>query len=392
MEIHKLAFLKSRAKSKVMFIDLNLEPGGSVISIVDLAKKLADQGFGSILIKPRGNLWDGIVNLGDLNVFQVLSYPWVQHRSLDNHLLRKIKRKIKSVINFGSEIKIFLLVKFYQVEFVHINTANFQIGHKAARWADVKLVWHIREVLDLGHNTAFHNPEFAKLMISSADLVIGNSKATCSVWADILDRPVELAYNGISPSFLNQNRRLFQKSEITLGIVGRICENKGQYHFIKSISALMDLDLNLKVRIVGDGDISEKQKLIDYVQKNSLESVVSFQPATNDIRRVYTECDIVCVCTEFEAFGRVTVEALLSGCLVIGANTGGTCEIIEHDVSGYLYRWGDHLDLKEMILKALNSPEKSRVVAKAGQEYAVKKFLLDEHVDRIKGLYRSQHT
>lgn len=189
-----------------MFIDLNLEPGGSVISIVDLAKKLADQGFGSILIKPRGNLWDGIVNLGDLNVFQVLSYPWVQHRSLDNHLLRKIKRKIKSVINFGSEIKIFLLVKFYQVEFVHINTVNFQIGHKAARWADVKLVWHIREVLDLGHNTAFHNPEFAKLMISSADLVIGNSKATCSVWADILDRPVELAYNGISPSFLNQNR------------------------------------------------------------------------------------------------------------------------------------------------------------------------------------------
>lgn len=53
--------------------------------------------------------------------------------------------------------------------------------------------------------------------------------------------------------------------------------------------------------------------------------------------------DILCMCSDREAFGLSTVEGMLSGCLIIGTNTGGTTEILEDGTTGLLYAQGEEL-------------------------------------------------
>jgi glycosyltransferase involved in cell wall biosynthesis len=46
-----------------------------------------------------------------------------------------------------------------------------------------------------------------------------------------------------------------------------------------------------------------------------------------------------------EGFGRVTVEAMKVGRPVVGANGGGTVELIRDGWNGLFYRLGDAVDL-----------------------------------------------
>ncbi len=58
-----------------------------------------------------------------------------------------------------------------------------------------------------------------------------------------------------------------------------------------------------------------------------------------------------------EAFGRVTVEALTAGRPVVGANSGGTAELVHHGVDGLLFRPGDAADLARCLARLGANPE-----------------------------------
>ena len=94
------------------------------------------------------------------------------------------------------------------------------------------------------------------------------------------------------------------------------------------------------------------------------------------------------MCSQSEAFGRVTVEAMMSGCLVIGANAGGTMELISDNVTGLLYTSGDYSDLAEKIKFALKYPEKMRVIAKHGQNKMLNEMTAQNNASRINEIYR----
>ncbi len=85
---------------------------------------------------------------------------------------------------------------------------------------------------------------------------------------------------------------------------------------------------------------------------------------------VLREADVAFMCSSHEAFGLVTVEAMLSGCLVIGANFFGTAEIIDHGETGLLFDApdGESSGLEVQIRYALSHPEESRRMAANGQQ------------------------
>ncbi|MFT8592315.1 MAG: glycosyltransferase [Bifidobacterium sp.] len=66
--------------------------------------------------------------------------------------------------------------------------------------------------------------------------------------------------------------------------------------------------------------------------------------------------DIALVCSKCEAFGRVTIEAASAGCIVIGADTGATPEILSK-IGGIKYILGSCEDLGEKIREVIQSKE-----------------------------------
>ena len=89
-----------------------------------------------------------------------------------------------------------------------------------------------------------------------------------------------------------------------------------------------------------------------------------------------------------EAYGRVTIEAMLSGCLAVGVNTGATPELIKDGETGLLYQAGNVESLAECIEEALSNPERSRRLAKSGQVYVSHTFTKENNLRQILKVYQ----
>ncbi len=102
----------------------------------------------------------------------------------------------------------------------------------------------------------------------------------------------------------------------------------------------------------------------------------------------YQKADIFIMASKSEAWGRVTAEAMLGGCLAVGADTGATPELIIDGNTGYLF---DHnsFDMMETIKKALVDKSNAETIAHNGTRYIEENYSLAENAARVIGLYSS---
>jgi glycosyltransferase involved in cell wall biosynthesis len=88
------------------------------------------------------------------------------------------------------------------------------------------------------------------------------------------------------------------------------------------------------------------------------------------------------MCSECEAFGRVTVEAMRAGLPVCGTRSGGTPEIIDHGVNGLLSMAGDVQGLAANLM-SLESDEPLRRALATGALQTSERFQRDRHDDEL---------
>lgn len=73
--------------------------------------------------------------------------------------------------------------------------------------------------------------------------------------------------------------------------------------------------------------------------------------------------------------------------MVIGADTGGTAEIIKNNETGLLYKEGSFMDLADKIEYALMHKSEMRTIAQFGKEKAVEEFSIQRVVDQVYKIY-----
>ncbi len=92
--------------------------------------------------------------------------------------------------------------------------------------------------------------------------------------------------------------------------------------------------------------------------------------------------DCVLVCSKSEAFGRVTIEGMKSGRVVIASNTGAGSELIEDGKNGYLFSPEDAETLAQIVEQIYHSSA-IKAISQAGQEFANHHFSLERHAQEI---------
>jgi glycosyltransferase involved in cell wall biosynthesis len=88
------------------------------------------------------------------------------------------------------------------------------------------------------------------------------------------------------------------------------------------------------------------------------------------------------MCSECEAFGRVTVEAMRAGLPVCGTNAGGTPEIIDPGVNGLLSPAGDANALAANLMALELDEDLRRRIASRALETA-QRFQRDRYGDEL---------
>lgn len=182
-----------------------------------------------------------------------------------------------------------------------------------------------------------------------------------------------MCYSGIPQEFLmkNEYRKHFEECNSIL-YVGTLIARKYPTEILKA-AAKAFIGQNFSVRFVGVG--SEKCKLENYIQKNSLEdNVVLYGKVSRDkVVELMRKTEIFAMISKNETYGLVYLEAMAAGCITIASRDEGFDGIIENGVNGFLCEAGNveelitilnyiqHLsknDLLRISMNAINTAKK----------------------------------
>jgi glycosyltransferase involved in cell wall biosynthesis len=162
-------------------------------------------------------------------------------------------------------------------------------------------------------------------------------------------------------------------------LVGYFSEAKGQNLAIEAIAIARKAGTDIELTLVGAGS---HQPLRTLAQRLGVEDLLTIHGPTRDLRPYWAAAHVGLMCSQSEAFGRVTVEAMRAGLPVCGTNSGGTPEIIEPGVAGLLSPAGDAHALAANLMKLESDEDLRRQLARGALESS-ERFQRDRHDDEL---------
>ena len=361
---------------------------GASQSLVDLINELKKRKINPIVILPKSGELESLLKDNGILYEIVRNYSWI--KKIDER--KKIKVFIGLLINKIKLLKISYLLKRKNIKIIHINSLLNYIGMDVAQKLDIPVVWHIREFMQEDHHVHFIDPKNAIKKINQSESIICISDPIYEKFRKKLSvQDMKIIYNGVKINkYSLQEKKIFLGDEINVMIFGRICEGKGQLDSVKSLNHLINYYnvKNVRLHIVGNGIDNYENIEHEYVKNNSLNNYVTFVPFTKDLTDLRKKCDIQLVCSQNEAFGRVTIEGMLSKCLVIGSNSGFTPLLIKDNETGLLYESGNSIDLAEKLYSAIRNKNQMQVITEQGFDYVVKNYSIKNTAEKVLDVYR----
>lgn len=90
-----------------------------------------------------------------------------------------------------------------------------------------------------------------------------------------------------------------------------------------------------------------------------------------------------------ESFGIVFVEAWATGCPIIGTRVGAVASLIDEEIDGLLYDFGDEKALARQILRFVKNADLREKMGRAGQQKVLQNYTWEIVADRLRLVYES---
>lgn len=216
------------------------------------------------------------------------------------------------------------------------------VGALASFLSDRTLVYYLHDILYVDHFSRTNRNLAVNLANRFASLVIANSKATQTAFVAAGGRlDITSVVCGFEPE-LYQNHQNHQsdryqvrqqlglEGRFVIGQFSRLSPWQGQHILLE---ALMQCLEDVTVILVGDALFGEQNyvaQLHTQIAELGLNKRVQFLGFRLDIMPLMTACDLIThTSTAPEPFGRVIIEAMSCGRLVVAAQDGGAVELVE---------------------------------------------------------------
>lgn len=235
----------------------------------------------------------------------------------------------------------------------------------------------------------------SKISALFADIMLANSNAGLKAY-QITAKKGRYIHNGFSANRVKklENVELIKKRfelncEKIIGMVGAIQERKDYKTFIEAAIIILEEKTNICFLIVGDGPL--RKSMEDLIPQKHKSRII-FLGKQNNVESFINIFNIGVLTTNQPKFGEGISNAILEymalGKPVIATNGGGTPEIVENGVTGYLVQESSAEDLKEKILILLNNESLSLSMGEAGKKKVLTEFSLEKMVNKTLELYK----
>lgn len=273
-------------------------------------------------------------------------------------------------------------------DILHTNSLVTPVGAMAAKRARLPHIWHVREGMPPVSDFFFLSFDKVREFISdTTTAMIGISQHSCEGMREFCpEEKIQLIYNGpLDSSF--ENRPLPDKagveSPIRVLCVGRSSEAKGHDVAASAVAKLRAKGIQVALTVAGDIPEAFEKKL-----KEILPDGLCLPGFVADPTELYRTHDILAMASKKEAFGRVTVEAMANGCVVVGSASGATPELVGHKATGILFRPENDEALAEGILGLRDDQALYQTLRTAAHKDAFARFTRERYADEVADLYR----
>jgi glycosyltransferase involved in cell wall biosynthesis len=375
----------------ILYISHEINLGGATRSLLGLIDQMQSKGHNIFVIVPKleGEFYYQLKARDNITVINGKYYSWM---SKSTNLKSKIKGIVKYVLNYVFIFNVIRHIKSYNIDVIHTNTTVIDIGARLSKLTKIPHVWQIREFgeEDHGLHFIFNKEKCLRYINRYSDKIILISNALYNKYKCIFDdKKTVVIYNGISKDYM-QERLDMSKQKLNILISGSLNEGKGQKEAILAVSLLVKRGiLNFELFIAGRGDDEYKNDLEDLISENDLENYVTILGYIDDIKNLRKNMDLELVCSQNEAFGRVTIEAMMSMNPVIASDTGANPELVINKYNGFLYSKGDHYDLMDKIAYFLNNNKEIYRMGNNAYKYSKLHFSAERNADEIELVYNS---
>ena len=274
------------------------------------------------------------------------------------------------------------LLKNQHFDIVYSNTSTIDVGAIIAKKLDIPHVWHIRE---FGKEDFEFIPivslKYQKDAFMSSDRIIVISKALSEKYTYIPKEKLRLVYNGFETDKLIYTKDSYGFSDkINILVSGQVCSGKGQEQAILAVDKLNKKNVPTELYIAGDVDYTYLTPILNKI--GGEKEWLHILGMVKDMYNLRKDMDIELVCSRSEAFGRVTLEAMLHSIPVIGSRAGGTPELIEDHQTGLLFDYNNIEQLVICIEELINNHNLYESIIKNACEFA-KKYTIQNTADKI---------
>ncbi|MEH2141044.1 glycosyltransferase family 4 protein [Nostoc sp.] len=368
---------------RILFLDQSGKPGGAELCLIDIAKP-----YGVGFARRRHRALVGLFADGPFKHLLQQNHIPVEvfaTQAIEVHKESSLVQGLKSIGQLAPLITK-VVKKAREYDLIYANTQKaLVVGALASFFSCRPLVYHLHDILSIEHFSQTNLRIAVNLANRFVSLIIANSQASKTAFVQAGGRSdiIEVVYNGFDPKIYQTDKSDINKLQQQLGLSGkfvvghfsRLAPWKGQHILI---DALAKCPQEVMVILVGDALFGEQdyvQQLHQQVAQLGLENRVKFLGFRSDIPQLMAACDLVAhTSTSPEPFGRVIVEAMLSGKPVVAAKAGGVMELVEHGFNGFLMTPGEPQELAQVIITCLQETEITATIAKNARIIASERF------------------
>jgi glycosyltransferase involved in cell wall biosynthesis len=366
---------------KVCFVSHSSAKGGGERSLLETVRALRARNVECTALVPRlGPLASALVAEG-VDV-AVVPYRWWAGPEGGP----RWKRAARTAWNLAWTPAAYARIRQWDPDIVYTNTLTVPVGAWAAALAGRAHVWHIRELGHEHNRMVFDLGDRLSLGIMDRLSVLCLTNSHC-----VADRyrgafapgKVEVVYQGVEPEQGPAGREVPAKRGFRCMAVGALSPAKRYEEAIEATARLRDEGRVVELLIVGSGDPGYEGELRGLVERLGLVRTVSLLGEVDPAYPFIASADVVVNCSRHEAFGRVTVEAMLAGKPVVGARSGGTAELIRHGANGFLYEMGDVAGLAAILRRLIEHPAEAARIGSAARAWAAGRFSRERYGEEL---------
>ena len=226
-----------------------------------------------------------------------------------------LKNRKKNLLKYMFGLYKIIKKEKYDVAHIHGNSSTMGIEAFVSKIAGVK------NVICHCHNSKCDH-KIINILFKPIMKIFSNKSIACSEVAGnwIFDKKFIILKNGVDFKkfyFNSEMRFKFRKEfdikddEIVIGYVGNFTEQKNHEFLLEVFCEICKKNNKYKLLLVGDGHL--RNDLEKQIKQLKIQNNVIFAGRRSDVNNIYNAMDLFLLCSLWEGFGMVNIEAQVNG-------------------------------------------------------------------------------